>query len=125
MRFVRLAFICGRLVDCILGPGACARDRRLSGNPLVVLGVEVTLDHTGAKFMPSRDKLFKWSLQMQQYLESGILHAGPASKLAGGLVWGGQKMFRKLGRAMIRPIFRHVLVSMHPISLLSLRAALP
>jgi hypothetical protein len=31
--------------------------------------------------------------------------AGVASKLAGKLAWGGSHLFKKLGRAMLRPIF--------------------
>ena len=39
------------------------------------------------------------------YLAAGKLTAGDASKTAGILSWAGAHMFRRLGRAMLRPIF--------------------
>ena len=101
---------CCRLVDCLLGSGAAARDKLIHGNPLVVLGVSVSIDNVGALCKPDPAKVSKWCKQIQGYLAAGELHAGDASKLAGALQWACQHMFRRLGRAMLRPIFRSVLV---------------
>ena len=42
---------------------------------------------------------------MRSALETGYLNAGSASKLAGRLNFATQHLFRRLGRAMIRPIY--------------------
>ena len=42
--------------------------------------------------------------RMRVALETGKLCAGEAKKLGGGLQWAGQKAFKRLGRAMLRPI---------------------
>ena len=43
-------------------------------------------------------------LWLQRILDSGRLCGGEAGKLAGALQWAAQHTFKRLGRAMIRPI---------------------
>ena len=95
-----------RLVEALLGVGAVAPSKLLQGNPLTVLGVEMTVSWTGLTCRPDEAKVFKWSCRLQRFLEEGTLHSGDASKLAGALQWATQFMFKRLGRAMLRPIFR-------------------
>ena len=75
--------------------------------PLPVLGVDITLSLSGATFKPVEAKRKKWADRIKCALARGRLTSGEASKLAGALQWAGQKAFRKLGRALLRPIFRH------------------
>ena len=98
-----------RLIDCLLGPGAAAPDKLMHSNPLTILGVQVSIDQLGVTSRPDAEKAFKWSCRIQGFLETGVLHSGDASKLAGALQWAGQQLFRRLGRAMLRPIFRYAL----------------
>ena len=60
---------------------------------------------SGLKCSPSRDKVEKWMQIMKQYLLDGILPAGDAAKLGGKLNWGASSLFRRLGRAMLRPVY--------------------
>ena len=109
LRVVRDAMlVCARLVDCLLGSGAAAPDKLVHGNPLTVLGVEMTVEATGVTCRPDAKKAFKWCCRIQKYLEEGTLLSGDASKLAGALQWACQHMFKRLGRAMLRPIFKCV-----------------
>ena len=102
-----LTFVCPmRLVDCLLGPGAAAPDKLCHGNPLTVLGVDITVDSYGMTCRPDAKKAFKWRCRIQKFLETGSLLSGEASKLAGALQWASQHTFRRLGRAMLRPIFQ-------------------
>ena len=116
-----------RMVRCLLGTSAIAPQKLLHGNPLSVFGVGVLLHREGASFwpgvplvsllrghlkdsiaVPDPDKIKKWRLRIDAALASGQLLSGDASKLAGSLQWGTQFIFRRLGRAMIRPIFAHI-----------------
>ena len=97
-----------RLVRLCLGPSAVA-DRKLEcGNPLVVLGVECTLDSIDATFWPSPDKVQKWIATIVRILLDMCMTSGEASKLAGQLQWAAQSTFSRLGRAMLRPIIEHI-----------------
>ena len=60
----------------------------------------------GASFKPSRDKRQKWIQTITAALERGRLTDGEASKLSGALQWSTQHSFRRLGRAMLRPLIR-------------------
>jgi len=97
---------CCRLVKVCLGETAICTKKLACGMPLVVLGVEITLSDQGATFEPSADKVRKWTLRIAKALKNDWLCAGDASKLAGALSWASQKIFRMLGRAMLRPIFK-------------------
>ena len=54
---------------------------------------------------PSQQKVVAWCAQIQEALDNQHLAPGTASKLAGRLSWGAGALFRRLGRAMLRPIF--------------------
>ena len=93
-----------RLVRVILGPTAISEKKLLSGMPLDILGITVRIAPEGLHFFPTEDKVEKWKRTIASALQKGVLHGGEAQKLAGGLSWAGQKAFRRLGRAMLRPI---------------------
>ncbi len=101
-----------RLVRACLGGTAISKGKLQCGMPLVVLGVQVSLSATGATFVPSEDKVRQWSHVIVEALRARRLCGGEASKLSGRLQWGGQRIFRKLGRAMLRPIMRHGLFNL-------------
>ena len=58
----------------------------------------------GYKCRPKECKVRKWVAAMRGSLAKGQLPPGEASKLAGRLSWASSKLFKKLGRAMLRPI---------------------
>lgn len=91
-----------------LGPGAVAKHKLEAGMPLTVLGVSVTLSVRGVTFSPDVQKRIKWAARIRAVRRRGRLTSGEASKLAGALQWATQKSFRRLGRAMIRPISRYI-----------------
>ena len=111
-----------RLIRVLLGQSAVAEKKLACGARLDVL----EMSKSGYKCKPTKAKVKKWVgsvvqwsrsicvhiwlclLQvkvLEQALADGRLSPGDASKLAGRLSWGSSMMFRKLGRAMLRPIF--------------------
>jgi hypothetical protein len=58
----------------------------------------------GYKCQPKESKVRKWVASMRATLAKEQLSPGEASKLAGRLSWASSKLFKKLGRAMLRPI---------------------
>ena len=105
---LRLSVLLGRLVRACMGSSAIS-DRKLDhGNPMVCLGVEINLKESGVVYWPSEDKVKKWTRRIQVALDSGVMTSGEASKLSGALQWATQLIFRKLGRAMLRPIIAQV-----------------
>ena len=46
-----------------------------------------------------------WGKSISVALQTGVLTAGQASKLAGQLSFAAQTMFQRFGRAMVRPLF--------------------
>ena len=58
----------------------------------------------GVRFWPSADKIIKWVAAIDRALETVSLCGGEASKLSGQLQWAAQHAFKRLGRAMLRPI---------------------
>ena len=71
----------------------------------MVLGLQINIFNDYLTVWPSDEKVEKWIYRIEKALESGFLKAGPASKLAGALNWTCQNIFRKLGRAMLRPLY--------------------
>ena len=65
------------------------------------------VDRWGFRARPSADKRAKWLARARAALAAEQLTAGAASKLAGALSWGASHEFRRLGRAMLRPLFAH------------------
>lgn len=99
-----LSIVAG-VIDLLLGNGAAAPAKLLCGNALVVLGANISIAARGFTFCPAEVKVIKWTRLMQECLHKGHMCPGTASKLAGKLAWGGSKLFHRLGRAMLRPIF--------------------
>ena len=97
-----------RLVKACLGEDSISPRKTECGNPLVILGVLSTAYDDGATFVPSPDKVDKWLVTIDRGLEELVLECGAASKLSGQLQWGTQRMFRRAGRMMIRPIMDQI-----------------
>jgi hypothetical protein len=93
------------LLACLLGEGTVAPDKLSSGNPLEILGVECASSKHGFSAQPSSAKTSKWIADINFALIAEILHPGCASKMAGRLSFASTHMFRKHGRAMLRPIY--------------------
>ena len=98
--------IFARLVRCLLGHGALAERKLEVGMPLVILGIRVVLADGGVSMSPDKAKVRKWCDIIRSFLTSGHVCAGEASKLAGRLNWASQACFKRLGRAMLYPIYR-------------------
>ena len=64
-------------------------------------------DCSGVHCGPAVDKRLKWSSVIRHAIGCGTLHQGAAKKLAGALAWAAQHLFKRLGRAMLRPLFAH------------------
>ncbi len=94
------------MVRALLGPDAISERKLEFNNPLIILGVETDIKSKGVAFRPAAKKVQKWLKRIEAALPAGRLTSGEASKLAGALQWASQSIFRKLGRAMIRPINR-------------------
>ena len=76
---------CGatRLVRLLLGPTSVSPHKLECGNPLVILGVRITLSKNGMQFTPDPQKVARWTQQIDAALAAGRLCAGESSKLAG------------------------------------------
>jgi hypothetical protein len=93
-----------RLVQVLLGDSAVSSTKCACAHDLVILGVQVCPHEPGIQLRPSDDKRTKWLRSIHDALDQKKLPPGAASKLAGQLAWGASKLFRRLGRAMLRPI---------------------
>ena len=96
-----------RIVRALLGVSAIADKKLEYGCPLVVLGLNFESNVERVRVWPTQDKLDKWSGRIRDALDTGFLKPGMASKLAGALNWASQHVFHRLGRAMLRPLYRH------------------
>ncbi len=67
--------------------------------------MKVALTQVGYTCRPAKEKAIKCLKVMQKALADNYLSVGCAEKLAGRLNWAGQYLFRRIGRAMLRPIF--------------------
>ena len=94
-----------RLVRVLLGASSISEKKVECGKKLCVLGVDIRMSKDGFRCRPSKDKAKRWCMLIEEVLSSGHLTAGASSKLAGKLSWGGSHLFRRMGRAMLRPIF--------------------
>jgi hypothetical protein len=95
-----------RMVRAILGPDSLSNDKMEHGHPLQVLGLHFEADTAGVSVRVTDDKAAKWLHDVQEALRAGRLSSGQAAKLAGRLSFSAQHTFRKLGRAMLRPLFQ-------------------
>jgi hypothetical protein len=96
-----------RLVRACLGESSLSKKKLVAGCPLVVLGVEISVDARGAEFWPSTDKVHKWLAQLDRILARESLTCGEAAKLSGQFQWATQYIFKRLGRVMLRPLIEH------------------
>lgn len=96
-----------RLVRVLMGATAIAKRKLECGRSLCVLGVDVSLSNLGYTCRPAKDKVLKCIAAIVEALACGHLSAAGAEKLAGRLSWACQYLFHRLGRAMLRPIFKH------------------
>ncbi|CAK0899991.1 unnamed protein product, partial [Prorocentrum cordatum] len=96
-----------RVVRAALGSDAVADAKLARGAQLVVLGLLFSFCAQGVHCEPACDKRLKWSSAIRHALECGTLHRGAAKKLAGALAWAAQRLFKRLSRAMLRPLFAH------------------
>ena len=94
-----------RIVRALLGVSAVAERKLDFGCPLVVLGLVVDVKSDRVRLWPTKDKTEKWISRIQGALDTKCLKPGMASKLAGALNWTSQHIFRRLGRAMLRPLY--------------------
>ena len=112
-----------RLLRACFGQGAAPASKMGCSNPLVVLGVSVLLSRDGVTFWPAPEKVSKWVAAIDGFLSQLKMDGGQASKLAGQLAWASQCAFRRLGRAMLRPINEQVRSKCHQVDA-SLKLAL-
>ena len=71
------------------------------------LGIQIRFTGEGAWCAPDEEKAAKWSADIRSALDTMMLKAHVATKLAGRLNFAAQTMWRRLGRAMMRPIYAH------------------
>ena len=95
-----------RLVEALLGHGAVADKKAEWGISLQILGVDVAPEVSGYKCKLSKKKAEKCAQMIEAALSTKVLQPGCAMKLAGRLSWATQFLFKRLGRAMLRPIFK-------------------
>ena len=89
----------------LLGPDALATDKSEAGPNLCILGIDFSMSWRGLACRPAKRKVIKWVACINAVLKKRKLTPGEASKLAGRLSWCCSNMFRRIGRAMLRPIF--------------------
>ena len=99
--------IFARLVRCLLGPSAVAAAKLQFGLPLLILGLDIHVDNRGLLCAPDDKKIEKWIKIIEEALTSGHFTPAQAGKLAGALCWAASHMFKRSGRAMLRPLFNH------------------
>ena len=95
-----------RLVRAMLGTDALAPEKMEHGNPLQALGLRFESSGDGVCVRVTDDKADKWLEDVDAALAEGKLTSGRAAKLAGRLSFAAQHTFKRLGRAMLTPLFQ-------------------
>ena len=95
-----------RLVRVVLGADAIENKKLDYGMSLVVLGAEISFKPDCFSCRPAPYTVAKCLKVIRESLTSGLMLAGDAQKLAGRLNWSTQYLFKRLGRAMLRPIYQ-------------------
>ena len=96
-----------RLIKCVLGRSSVATHKVAHGLPMQeLLGATVDADDFGVSFCPNEEKVVKWCDQIRDILRRKHLPSGAGKKLAGKLSWSAQLVFCRLGRAMLRPLYK-------------------
>jgi hypothetical protein len=94
-----------KLFRMLLGDAAVSDLKIDFGKALVILGVYIMSNSCGVRCVPAADKIQNWKHMIKEALYVlKRLPPGDASKLTGKLSWGGTKLFRRLGRAMLRAL---------------------
>jgi hypothetical protein len=101
---VGLECLC-RVFRCLLGNSAINDKKVALGNPLTVLGFDVFLGPAWASFALNEAKRLSWTKGLADFLESGFMTADDAAQYAGRLSFASTFLFRRLGRAMLKPFF--------------------
>ena len=96
----------GRLVRAVMGADSLSNEKMEYGHPLQVLGLHFEADMSGVSVRVTDDKPQKWLHDVREALQTCRPSSGQAAKLAGRLRFSAQHTFRKLGRAMLRPLFQ-------------------
>ena len=102
-----------RIVRCILGTSAMSEEKIGAGITMEFLGICVNPTIEGISFWPSRAKVLRWLADIEHALVHDRLSAGDASKLVGRLAFANQVIFKRLGRAMLRPLYAQQNAPMH------------
>ena len=89
----------------MLGSSAIADSKCDYGAALVILGLLVETVDSGIRITPSPCKVEKWLAMLAHAETHKMLPPWMAEKLAGGLSFGMRFQFKRLGRAMLRPLF--------------------
>jgi hypothetical protein len=89
----------------IMGEDSLSVRKLLSGNPLTVLGFDVMLGHGFARFSLNEEKRVRWLQQIQCFRSCKRMVRREAEEMAGRLSFASEYLFKRLGRAMLRPIF--------------------
>ena len=95
-----------RLVRCILGLAAISEHTLSCGRPFEILGVVADMDSQSMSCWPSCSQVQKWLQCFDKVLNDDVLSCSVAGKLAGASSWTSQRIFHRLGRAMLVPLFR-------------------
>lgn len=95
-----------RLLRAVMGQSVLADRKLVAGAPIGVLGLHLRVSRYGFMATPLADKVEKWSAGIRAALAQGKLAPGEAAKLAGRLAWASSHMFKRLGRALLRPRVR-------------------
>ena len=115
-----------RMVIALLGDGAIMPEKMCCSNPLNLLGLTIAIYNGEVTVCPNEAKREKWLRQVIEALNTGRLRRRGAEKLAGRLGFTAQNAFRRLGRAMLRPLYQQQYFplrngAMHPLLVLGLK----
>jgi hypothetical protein len=89
----------------ILGQGSLSPKKLQVGNPLTILGFDVTLAHNHVLFQLNETKRCAWLEQIRGFRLCGKMSQDDAAQMSGRLSFASEFLFRRLGRAMLRPLF--------------------
>ena len=92
-------------VKALLGDGVIAPGKAECGPQLEILGIEMEPTAAGFTCRLSTAKAQKSLDAIPEALERGSMYSGCAQKLAVRLSWASQFVFKRLGRAMLRPVY--------------------
>ena len=90
----------------MLREDAVAKRKLEHGNPVAILGIRVEANLAGVFFTLDEAKVDRWKQDMAEVMRTRRMFPGEASKLAGRLSFAAQFIFKRLGRALLVPIFR-------------------